>query len=323
MKHLTYKLLVVAVLLMVSAPSAWAQSSFWKFEWPKTDFEKTSVDFNDIMSGGPPKDGIPSIDNPEFVSLSNAGKQGIAETEPVLGVVINGKARAYPIRILTWHEIVNDELGGVPITVTFCPLCNSSIVFDRRLDGMVLDFGTTGKLRKSDMVMYDRQTESWWQQFLGEGIVGELTGKQLKMLPSRLESFANFKKRAPDGEVLIPNDPGMRSYGINPYQGYDSASSPFLYRGDMPEGINPMVRVVAVGDKAWSLPLLREKGEIMDGDLSLSWQKGQNSALDDRRISQGRDVGNVVVKRAGEDVVHDVTFAFVFHAFRPEGMIVK
>lgn len=186
----------------------------------------------------------------------------------------------------------------------------------------MLDFGTTGKLRNSDMVMYDRQTETWWQQFLGEGIVGELTGKRLKMLPSRLESFANFKKRFPNGQVLVPTNPNMRSYGQNPYTGYDTARFPFLYRGDMPDYINPMIRVVVVDGKAWSFPLLIEKGVVKDGDLEIRWSKGQNSALDTRRISQGRDVGNITAQRGGKDVVHDVTFAFVYHAFHDGKRIV-
>lgn len=206
---------------------------------------------------GPPKDGIPSIDDPVFEKIIEI--DNIAPTEPVVGVVINGKAKAYPLRVLTWHEIVNDKLGGIPITVTYCPLCNSSIVFDRRLDGKILDFGTTGKLRNSDLVMYDRQTESWWQQFLGKGIIGEMSGKLLKMLPSRLESFASFKKRAPNGLVLVPRHGFIRPYGSNPYVGYDTNVSPFLYGGPMPKGIKPMVRVIAVNQEAWSLPLLRKK----------------------------------------------------------------
>ncbi len=127
-------------------------------EWPNTDFSKRSVEWNEILSGGPPKDGIPSIDDPRTEPISKI--DNLTDTDPVIGLIINGKARAYPLRILTWHEIVNDELGGVPVTVTYCPLCNSSIAFDRRLDGRILDFWTTGKLRRSDMVMYDRQTES-------------------------------------------------------------------------------------------------------------------------------------------------------------------
>ena len=195
-------------VLLASAGAAAANPSYWSFEWSNTDFSKHAVPFDEIMSGGPPKDGIPSIDDPRFVPVSEV--QGIAETEPVLGITVNGESRAYPLRILTWHEIVNDVGGGVPVTVTFCPLCNSGIVFDRRIAGRVLDFGTTGKLRKSDLVMYDRQTESWWQQFLGEAIVGEMTGQRLKMLPSRMESMARFRARAPDGKVQVPTNPGMR-----------------------------------------------------------------------------------------------------------------
>ena len=192
---------VLAVAGLVRIPDAGANPLRWAVEWPNTDFSRRSIDLADILSGGPPKDGIPSIDKPRTVAIAEAGN--LTDTEPVIGLVLNGKARAYPLRIMIWHEIVNDELGGVPVTVTYCPLCNSSIVFDRRLGGKILDFGTTGKLRYSDLVMYDRQTESWWQQFLGEGIVGEMTGQRLKIIPSRLESFADFKKRAPDGDVLV------------------------------------------------------------------------------------------------------------------------
>ena len=315
----------VAVLIGATASAQAANPDAWRSEWSRTDFSKHSIDYAEILSGGPPKDGIPAIDNPKFVALSDVS--GLSETEPVVGVTVNGASRAYPLRILMYHEIVNDTLGGVPVTVTYCPLCNSSIVFDRRLDGRVLDFGTTGKLRNSDLVMYDRQTESWWQQFLGEAIAGEMTGKILTMLPSRLESLARFRARAPKGTVQVPTNPSMRPYGRNLYARYDSAARPFLFRGDLPDGIEPMVRVVAVQGEAWSLPLLRAKGTITQGDIVIRWAAGQNSALDSSVIAEGRDVGNIVVQRRTgdtlEDVIHDVTFAFVFHAFRPEGIIHK
>ena len=301
------------------------QAMLWKMSWPKTDFSKHSVDFADIMSGGPPKDGIPSIDDPKFVPLDKV--EGMVETEPVISLKIGGEAKAYPLRILIWHEIVNDTLGGVPVSVTYCPLCNSAIVFDRRLDGRVLDFGTTGKLRNSDLVMYDRQTESWWQQFLGQGIVGEMTGKKLKMLPARVESLARFRARYPDGKVQIPTNPGMRAYGINPYAGYDGAPRPFLYRGAMPKGIKPMAYVVAIGNEAWPLDLLKAKKTVTTDRYRLTWTSGQNSALDTSEIAKGRDIGNLVVEQnAGGgwvDAVHDLTFAFVFHAFVPDGVIHK
>ncbi len=323
-KNVAPKLLSAAALAgVLFGVSAAANPLFWGVEWPNTDFSKKSIDFKEILSGGPPKDGIPSIDNPKFVSVAEV--RDLADTEPVIGIIVNGDARAYPLRVMTWHEIANDTVGGVPVTVTYCPLCNSSIVFDRRLGGRVLDFGTTGKLRNSDLVMYDRQTESWWQQFSGTAIVGELNGKVLKMLPSRLESFARFRKRAPLGRVLVPNNPYMRKYGSNPYVNYDSSSYPFLFRGELPKGVNPMVRVIVVDDEAWTLPFLRQKGTVAKGGLSLLWEAGQNSALDTRRIAEGRDVGNVVVRRRNgdrdEDVLYHVTFAFVFNAFHPDGVI--
>ncbi len=294
----------------------------WRTEWPKTDFAKTSIDFDEIISGGPPKDGIRSIDNPMFVPV--AEMDDLAPTEPVIGLVVGGEARAYPLRILTWHEIVNDTIAGVPVAVTYCPLCNSAVVYDRRVDGEATEFGTTGKLRNSDMVMYDRATESWWQQFIGEGIVGKRTGVRLKILPSRLESWERFAKRHPGGKVMVPNNPFARPYGANPYVGYDGSSVPFLYVGSYPDNIAPMARVVAIGNQAWSLDLLRKKGKVKAGDIVLTWEAGQNSALDSRAISEGRDVGNIVVQRQSADgltdIAYDVTFAFVFHAFRPDGV---
>jgi len=292
----------------------------WERAWPRTDFSRHAVDLTEIISGGPPKDGIPSIDDPAFVPVAEEDR--LAPQEPVIGLVVKGEARAYPLRILHWHEIVNDVIAGVPVAVTYCPLCNAAVVFDRRVDGQTLEFGTTGKLRHSDLVMYDRQTESWWQQFLGEAIVGEMTGTRLTVLPARLESWAQFKERAPHGKVLVPNNPRARPYGRNPYVGYDRSERPFLYRGDLPAAVPAMMRVVVVEGEAWTLPLLREKGTVETGDgVTLTWMAGQASALDARQVAEGRDVGTVVVQRDGEDIPYDLVFAFVFFAFHPEGTL--
>lgn len=295
----------------------------WRSECPHTDFAKTSIDFDEISSGGPKKDGIPAIDYPRFKPIDEISTVG--NDEPVVTVIIGDEARAYPVQVLMWHEIVNDKIGEVPLSVMFCPFCNSAVVFDRRLKGKVLDFGTTGKLRNSDLIMYDRQTESWWQQFTGEAIVGSLTGEKLTFLPARVESFAKFRKRAPKGKVLVPNYTSMRAYGYNPYAGYDRNPYPFRYRGEMPSNIAPLERVVSVGKEAWSLKFLRKRRKIVADGLILTWESGQNSALDTERISEGRDIGNVIVQRktAGglEDAVHDISFAFAFHAFHPDGVI--
>lgn len=191
----------------------------------------------------------------------------------------------------------------------------------------MLDFGTTGSLRHSDLVMYDRQTESFWQQYNGDAIAGAYAGAQLSLIPSRLESFGDYKNRYPDGKVLAIPTNVIRRYGMNPYVGYDSASLPFLFRGEVPEGIRPLERVVVINDVAFALPYLQEKAQIRHGDYLITWQAGQASALDSAVISQGRDVGTVVVQRQEDhgklvDVPYKVTFAFVWHAFEPDKGII-
>lgn len=318
--------LAAATFIAFLSSAARAGDPFdWKGEWPRTDFSRHSVKWSEIREGGPPKDGIPSIDRPQFTAVSASYPLALGAKEPVISVNINGDARAYPLRIVTRHEIVNDVVGGKPVIVTYCPLCNLSIVFERTVDGRVLDFGTTGKLRNSDLVMYDRQTQSWWQQFTGEAIVGRLTGAKLPMLASRLESLESFKRRYPKGRILLP---ALRDSDVyaNPYIRYDSRERPYpFYSGRMPEGIEPMARVVTVGDKAWALSVLTAKKRIEEGDLILSWSPGQNSALDEADIARGRDVGNVVVqKRTPQglaDVPYTVTFAFAFAAFHPDAAI--
>ncbi len=316
MRHLAITL--VAGLFFTVGPAA-ANPELWAREFPKTDFSRSSVDFAEIMSGGPPRDGIPALSNPRFIAA--AAETRLDPREPVIAVEMPGASpRAYPLRYLTWHEIVNDSFGGVPIAVTFCPLCNSALTFDRRVQGQVLSFGVTGKLRNSDMVMYDRETETWWQQALGQGIVGRHLGVDLVVLPTWMESWEAFRSRNPDGQVMDEPDWG-RSYGRNPYVGYDTSRRPFLYSGEEPpHGVLPLARVVRVGDRAWPLQRLADSGDISEAGVVLSWAAGQASALDSARISEGRDIGQVRVRdKAGRDLPHDVMFAFAFHAFWPEG----
>lgn len=315
-----FKCILAALTACCLATASLADPNFWRHEWPKTDFSKNTIDnWVEILSGGPPKDGIPAIDAPQFQRVAN--KRGIDNVEPVITVEIDGAVpRAYPIRYLMWHEIVNDSVGGVPVAVTFCPLCNSGLTFDRRVGGRTLSFGVSGKLRNSDMVMYDRETESWWQQAEGIGIVGELTGRTLKQLPTWMESWAEFKARNPNGLVMA--EPAYnRDYGSNPYRKYDSSHRPFLYSGEVPpHGVAPLARVIRVGTRAWPLIRLAAVGEIKEAGVTLSWRAGQASALDTGRIGQGRDVGSVRVRDGqGRDVPHDVMFAFSFHAFWPDG----
>ena len=311
--------LPAAIAVALLAAPASADVASWKLQGWTTDFARMSVDPNSILSGGPPKDGIPSIDEPRFVPVAEAT---LDDREPVVGLAIDGDARAYPLSILTWHEIVNDTVGGRPVIVTYCPLCNAALTFDRTVGGEAVEFGTTGKLRKSDLVMYDRASESWWQQFTGEAIAGERLGERLALVPSRLESWAEFRERHPDGRVLVPNDPSFRDYGRNPYVSYDSSRVPFLYRGDLPKNVAAMERVVVVRDgdtpSVVTLNAVREAGEYDLDGTTLAWTAGQASALDTQRIAEGRDVGTVTAQRDGVDVPYDVTFAFVAHAFHPD-----
>ena len=266
------------------------------FGW-RTNFGIHSVPFEEIQSGGPPKDGIPPIDAPSFVTTEEASKW-LADREPVQAVEINGDARAYPLQILIWHEIVNDTVGGKPVAVTYCPLCNTAIVFDRTLEGVVLDFGTTGNLRFSDLVMYDRQTESWWQQITGEAIVGDLTGRKLTSVSAPIISFEEFRKAHPDGKVLSQDTGYSRPYGQNPYIGYDT-DFPFLYRGPEDDRLRPLERVatVSIGDEDVAFPFsVLGKNPVVHytlggQDLVVFYQRGTASALDSYVISDSRDVG--------------------------------
>ncbi len=316
---------------VVPAQSEPANLDLWQSEFPRTDFGRTTVPLDEIRDDGNYRDTIRAIDSPRFQHVSELTAMG--PLEPVLSLVINGDARAYPLRLLLWHEIVNDVVGGTPVLVSYCPLCNSGVVYDRRIGGRVLDFGNTGRIRHFDMVMYDHQSESWWQQFTGEAIVGELSGTAMRVLPARLESLDKFRQRAPDGRLLIPDNVLAHPYGETPYQGMDSEwatqSHAMLrerYPYDLPKDMSPLERVVVIGSEAWSLALLRARGRVEMGDLLIEWEAGQNSLHDHPVIFAGRDVGNVVVRRRGadgalEDVAYDVAFAFAFRAFRPDGVL--
>ena len=227
-------------------PGELRQVTFDPSPW-RTDFARHSVPLTSILPGGPPPDGIPPIDHPRDVSIAAAARF-LAPREPVIAVAIDGRARGYPLQILVWHEIVNDTLAGVPIAVTYCPLCNSAIVFARRAAGRSLTFGTTGNLRDSDLVMWDRQTQSWWQQFSGQAIVGTLTGARLAALDSQTLSFADFRARYPTGDVLSRDTGFQRPYGQNPYEGYDTdpGARPFDYGGRLDPRLPPVERVESI-----------------------------------------------------------------------------
>jgi hypothetical protein len=256
------------------------------------------VEEGDLRSGGPPPDGIPAIDEPKFLAVDDV--DFLADDEPVLALEVDGDARAYPVQILTWHEIVNDEIGGEPITVSYCPLCNSAVAYVRKVDGAVLDFGTSGLLYNSSLVMYDRQTESLWSHYTATAIAGVYTGTELETRPLQMVGWSVWRDAHPDGKVLSRDTGHERDYGRNPYPGYDDIDDfPFLYEGEVDGRYPAKTRIVGVrlGDDAVAVVLdhlATEHVVAFDADAQpvVVWHvPGTASALDAGAVADGRDVG--------------------------------
>lgn len=208
-------------------------------------FDDPLVELSAVRSGGPPPDGIPSLDRPSFETVETV--TWLEPEEAVLALELDGVARAYPVRIMIWHELVNDTVAGVPVTVSYCPLCNSALAYDRRLGDRILDFGTSGRLYNSSLVMYDRQTESLWTHFDGTAVAGVLVGERLDTFPVATVSWEDFAASHPSGTVLSLDTGFTRDYGRNPYEGYDDVgTTPFLYDGPFDDRLEPKARVVVV-----------------------------------------------------------------------------
>lgn len=270
------------------------------------DFPEPLVPVEEIISGGPPPDGIPPIDNPVFVPVADFADI-LDPAEPVVAIDIDDDARAYPVRAMVWHEIVNDVVGGVPVAVTYCPLCNSAVSYVREINGVETTFGTSGRLFASALVMYDRATESLWTHYDGRAVVGVLTGTQLEPVPSPLLSWGDFRENYPTGQVLDWTRTGHdRDYGRNPYVGYDDpTTTPLLFLGTVDDRAVAKQRVVgvAVDDAAAAFTLESVAGgeakatnaEVGGTPVAILWKAGQSSALDTGDQSTGRDVGSVGV----------------------------
>ena len=298
-----HSLWIAFITLTLISDCALAQERAQDLAGWKTNTAIRSVELSELISGGPPKDGIPSINKPKFVTQADASKW-LKGQEPVVSLMIDEEARAYPLQILTWHEIVNDELAGVPISVTFCPLCYAAVAFDRRINGQTHSFGVSGMLRHSDMIMFDRETETLWQQLNGEGIIGDLTGTKLVALPAQIISFEQFRSAYPEGDVLSKDTGHVRDYGRNPYAGYDNIEErPFLYKGPFDKRVPPMEKVVTVSlggvDKAYPHSVTRKKRVIQDEvggqALLILHANGAVSALDRSQISRSRMIGSTGV----------------------------
>jgi len=212
----------VALLLLVIALGAIGAGG-WPFSGGRKmngfDLERASIPVDQIRRGGPPRDGIPSIDDPEFVSVEEAD-DFLRDDELVMAIEHDGDARAYPRRILEQHEIVNDTVAGEPLEITYCPLCGTGMVFAREVNGRVLQFGVSGLLYNSDVLMYDRQTGSLWSQLATGSVAGEMVGTPLSWLPSQMLRWGRWKRMHPDGRVLSRNTGHRRNYSRSPYAQY-------------------------------------------------------------------------------------------------------
>ncbi|MBW7991700.1 MAG: DUF3179 domain-containing protein [Planctomycetes bacterium] len=301
-------LALAVILIMADTDHAYGRSRAGsrnerKLPGLKTNTAKRTIELHELEKGGPGKDGIPSIEKPVFIEQKSAQKW-LRPNEPVISLVINNESRAYPLQILIWHEIVNDTVAGVPVSVTFCPLCYSANVFDRRVNGRSYSLGVSGMLRHSDMVMYDRQTESLWQQITGEAIVGDMVGSKLKRIPAQIISFKQFRSAHKNGLVLSRKTGFRRNYGQNPYAGYDDISkSPFMYRGKKDGRLLPMEKVVTISmagsDKAYPYSVTQKlqviNDKIADVPVVVFHADGAISALDKGRISSSRNIGSTGV----------------------------
>ncbi len=254
-------------------------------------------------------DGIPAIDDPRCLRVDEV--DFLDDAAGVVVISIDGDTRAYPLEIMTWHELVNDTVGGRPVTVSYCPLCNSAIAYDRRVGDRVLDFGTSGALTQSSMVMYDRQTETLWTHFDGRAVAGELTGTQLELLSAPVVSWADFRNEFPDGLVLSRDTGHSRDYGRNPYPGYEDASTPIVsfMTSSVDDRLELKRRVVGVQLDGEAVAVLHEvlydEGVVelvLAGRELTAWNlPGTASALDRVSVAGGDDVGasGVFVAEAG------------------------
>ena len=281
------------------------------FGW-KTDTTNTEIDLSEI-SIVMPRGSFQVLNYPEFIGREKGLKSFFAK-EPIMYVEINGEAKAYSLNMLSVHEIANDTLGGVPILSTFCPLCNSGVVYDRRLafngKEYLLEFEVSGMLRKSDMVMADKQTETWWQQLMGDAIVGELAGAKLKVIPSLVISVEEFFNRFPNGKILSKSagdEESQKYYGQNFYKNYDATDGKpygrFFDPSSLDQRLAPMERIVdirSLGEfKIYSFSKAKEMGVINDEfnskNIVVFYKPGIVSILDKKDISQSKDIGTVTV----------------------------
>jgi len=231
--------MVLAVLWPLWQSSAFSRSYHNGFE-----LQDPLIPATEILHGGPPKDGIPSLDKPSYIDASEMNQ--LKPNDRVLGIIYKGEARAYPIRILNYHELVNDEIAGDKILISFCPLCGTGMAFHAEIDGSELEFGVSGLLYNSDVLMYDRQTESLWSQIQAKAISGQFKGTQLKQIPIEHTTWEHWQKHLPDSQVLSFDTGHSRNYQGTPYVGYEHSERIYFPVSHEDKRYHPKELVVGV-----------------------------------------------------------------------------
>jgi uncharacterized protein DUF3179 len=276
------------------------------------DTSRHSIPVDEIFSGGPAKDGIPSLDKPLFTTADQA-KGFLKDEDRVLGLARNGQPKAYPIKILNWHEIVNDKIGGQAVVVTFCPLCGTGMVFDAKVNGQNLTFGVSGLLYQSDMLLYDRKTESLWSQIKTEAVTGPLTGARLKLLSSMQTSWGQWKNKHPKTLVLSQKTGYHRDYDRDPYRGYATSERLMFGVKNRNRDFHPKERVIGVDlggtVKAYPFSELAKAKQPLEDKL--------NGAL--VKITFDKKSQTAVIRDAkGNEIPSVVGFWFAWFAFHPD-----
>ena len=293
---------------------------YFGFDW-STDWSIRIIDLEELSQGAA-RDAIPAINSPLYWTIEEAAVL-YTDNVPLVQVRVGDDVRGFPLEILTWHEIVNDTIGGKPVTVTFCPLCNTAIAFESQIGEETFVFGVSGLLRNSDLVMYDRNTESLWQQSSGRAIVGTMVGARLTYVPASVVTLGQLRSAYPDALVMSRDTGWNRAYGQNPYQGYDNPEyggpySFFFDRDSIDPRLPPAERVVSIEGPsgaavAYPWSALTQRGTLHDSfdgvELVVFWAPGALSILDSGNLAQAREVGTTAVFETTLDGVGMLTFA--------------
>ncbi len=256
-------------LFLVGSANATTKNGF--------DLTHSLIPSSEILQGGPPRDGIPSIERPKFVAGRAANFMRPADR--VIGITVNGESRAYPINILNWHEVVNDQIRGVPVSVTYCPLCGTGLVYQSKVRGKTLKFGVSGLLYNSDVLLYDRQTETLWSQILSKAVNGPMKGQKLTMVPSSQTSWSSWLKKQPNTKVLSTDTGFSRDYRRSPYGDYDQNTSTYFPVSARSGAYHPKERVlgITINGKHKAYPFV-ELGKLRTNSVKDNFQ-GQNLTI--------------------------------------------